>query len=1538
MSTTTTTNFDPTSNDYVQNVVRHQCAIKLQSIVKRFLIRCHIHKLVLDRYEKIWDPVRKSYYYYDILLDQSSWYKPAILLNSDITKIAPTYTNDHAATLIQKHMKRHFALRRVRRLYKILIKEYFDEESQRPYYHNERTSMVFWFLPTFMKGRLDHNYPKNYYKKKKVIEIPKEDVMKDEISETSSKKKHHDGSDSDSDTESNLSENSEEAREKRRLLRKKPRSKIQSKVDYCEDNWGQTELDLTGFGTDRITNRVYDLTTLESLTLKGNFLKYIHPNIQYLLNLKVLDISNNWIQTFPKQFEELRECRSLNASRNFITGFPLYFYKMLALEELDLSYNLLKEMPIGNGNLELLKVLNVFDVGIGVLTNMVSLDLKSNKLTSWPLQLENLTKLQKLDLSYNKIIGSVPPSLGVHKELSYLDLSHNTIVDIPTDFYLVPLMYVDLSYNMLMDMPKYETEDPDEVAALKLETFIHLDLSHNLIPSLDMRIGMFPKLQMLNLSKNKLINITDAPFGSLTSLTRLDLSKNKIVTLPDSIGWIKAVTYANFSENEIQKMPSSMSQLKNLKELYFSHNQLTELVGTTMVMLSQLQVLNVSHNKLSSLPLALYQCKKLTVLDLSFNNCEGFDSALGQLVELTQLLAERNKITTIPSSISSLKQLHTAELQRNCLSSLPMELAGLSKLRCLRLSHNDFETCPQVLPKMNLSTWDLSWSSRFKGQFIDWQAEDASYNQDTDFIPIGTLKRLAGQGWAELQKLNSKLDDNETFMSSDDETFELSSKATLSFQILLDEALSTRRRYYYNIQKLKREGFSMKSDNLFVQRMKTNKAPSAPSHHIQDTVDAETKRMSLKLFMLVKNLKLDLTSECTSPPKIDKKLIDALRSLDLGHHYQNPIDIFMKAAHELAALALSLRRTERYALARKKELEEREKERQKKLKEAKEKRIANMNMNMNMSMSIKQPPSGPIKGTPGKKLALKGAVKSLSAVKALGGNLSKHEGGDGVVDGNSTGNDDQSNSSLQQNEEREEGEESSNVDDEKEIELKALALGDTDNSTANNNDESQLKKAVVTNFLNLPPIFNSNRMGERGSAMYDAAFEIYFGLGSSLVSKVERYSDAIRKVEKEAHLEMSVLGIHCRTKGDLEDLVMDMYEDIKGKLSSSLETKARTAALQATKSQWDIVTADMDVNMIDDDGGDAADTPHDSKRGGGSEGDRDTHGKRAKKKKDANNDKKKKKVEPKEVTTTSIEPETVTTTSNDDDGEGGGKMSKEVARRVVSFLFYHRQNLLIFCNAALDAASELLKMRGWDPTCPRFVTSASAIVGTADIEKDSPLLRERATRLGEIRARSLQWTAKFNAALAEYYGVIKMCKPIRPRRIKIELIKIYNALGQHYKANEITTELILREMPEATEEKFPPLYDIVKWNEELGLLFMYAQVNLDQLDSNNVRSKQQTVSFNPGDDGMFIKLPSLCKSDKVGRSLFYLAGSYFDSVDKRTNEYHENKEREEAVDEERVRLGNVIKKYKKILDKCQDDCEKDLQRVKEKEERLKSKK
>ena len=1171
-------------------------------------------------------------------------------------------------------------------------------------------------------------------------------------------------------------------------------------------------------------------------------------------------------------------------------------------------------MPIGNGNLELLKVLNVFDVGIGVLTNMVNLLLSHNKLTAWPVQLENLIKLQKLDLSYNKILGTVPTTIGVHDQLSYLDLSHNTIVEVPQELYSLPLIYVDLSYNMLSDLPKYEADDPTEVAAVKLETFIHLDVSHNLISALDLRIGLFPKLQSLNVSKNKLIDVMDAPFGSLTSLTRLDLSRNKIPALPDSIGWIKAVTYANFSNNEIVKMPSSMSQLKNLKELQFSHNQLTELAGTTMVMLSQLQVLNVSHNKLRTLPVTLYQCKKLIILDLSFNDCEGFDVALGLLVDLTQLLAEGNRISTIPTSISALKQLEIASLHRNCLTTLPMELSGLTKLRALHLSHNDFEVCPEVLPKMNgLTSWDLSWSSRFKGHFIDWQAEDASYNPDTDIIPVGTLKRLAGNGWKELQKLNSNLRNSDTSPGNDEGNDEVDANVNvaLSFQVLIEEALSTRKRYDYDVLKLKRDGFSMKeSVNPFVRKLKSNR-PLPPSVHIiQESVDAEMKRMALKLSVLIKNLKLDYSYQSTISPKIDKKIVESLRDLDLGYEYQAPIDIFLKAAHELSALELSIRKTERYNIARQIELEKREKERQRKLKELQEKRKAGMAV-------ARQPPSGPIKGTPGSKVAFKGDVKAVASIKALGGVTAKPLS---MSDENDNKNESKTDNTIADKVEAigdsDDVQEAETNSEEKEKELTSLALGidlDADNGAP------QINKSSITDFLRLPPIFNSNRMGSSRSVVYDVAFDIYFGLGSALISKVEKYSDAIRKLEKMVDMKQSLLGIHCRTNGDLEDLVMDYYEEIKGKLSNSLETKARTAALQATKSQWDILTADLDVTNIDFDDN-AGDTASPATESEGS----------SKKATNKDADKKKKKPKKKEKPKVEVAPVESELMPIIDEP----KISKSDAKRVIDFLWYHRQNLLVLCNAVLDAASELLKMRGWDPTCPRFVPSASAIAGTTDIETDSPLLRERATRLGEIRARSLQWTMKLSAALAEYFGVIKMCKPIMPKRIKIELIKIYNALGQHLKAKDITTQLILREMPEASEERFPPIYEVVKWNEELGLLYMYADVYLNQLDMTNVRDKQQKISFNPGDDGMYTKLPSLCKSAPVGRSLFYLAGSYFDSVQKRQETGREDKEREEVRQEKKVLLANVMKKYKKILDKCKDECDNDLQKLKEKEDRV----
>lgn len=66
-------------------------ATKIQSIVRMVLVRSKLLKQINARYEKIYDPKRERFYYYDRVKDESSWGKPALLLKSDIAEISPTY-------------------------------------------------------------------------------------------------------------------------------------------------------------------------------------------------------------------------------------------------------------------------------------------------------------------------------------------------------------------------------------------------------------------------------------------------------------------------------------------------------------------------------------------------------------------------------------------------------------------------------------------------------------------------------------------------------------------------------------------------------------------------------------------------------------------------------------------------------------------------------------------------------------------------------------------------------------------------------------------------------------------------------------------------------------------------------------------------------------------------------------------------------------------------------------------------------------------------------------------------------------------------------------------------------------------------------------------------------------------------------------------------------------------------------------------------------------------------------------------------------
>jgi Leucine-rich repeat (LRR) protein len=113
-------------------------------------------------------------------------------------------------------------------------------------------------------------------------------------------------------------------------------------------------------------------------------------------------------------------------------------YLIGALEELDLSNNPLEEIPVEVGNLQLLKELSEWEVGIGLLTSLQSLNISGIGLINWPPQLEKLINLEILNISHNAI-ELIPPRIADNIKLTLLDLSYNKIEIIPTELYNLPL-------------------------------------------------------------------------------------------------------------------------------------------------------------------------------------------------------------------------------------------------------------------------------------------------------------------------------------------------------------------------------------------------------------------------------------------------------------------------------------------------------------------------------------------------------------------------------------------------------------------------------------------------------------------------------------------------------------------------------------------------------------------------------------------------------------------------------------------------------------------------------------------------------------------------------------------------------------------------------------------------------------------------------------------------------------------------------------------------------------------------------------------
>lgn len=166
--------------------------------------------------------------------------------------------------------------------------------------------------------------------------------------------------------------------------------------------------------------------------------------------------------------------------------------------------------------------------------------------------------------------------------------------------------------------------------------------------------------------------------------------------------------------------------LRGIKRLTLSCG-LTEFPREIFSLHESLEVLDLSNNRLSSLPDDLKELKKLTILFCSDNEFTEVPPQLSGCTQLSMvgfksnkiarfaenalpssvrwLILTNNRITTLPQSMGNLKRLQKCALAGNKISRLPDSMQQCRDLELLRISANQLTTLPPWLFQLPKLSW-----------------------------------------------------------------------------------------------------------------------------------------------------------------------------------------------------------------------------------------------------------------------------------------------------------------------------------------------------------------------------------------------------------------------------------------------------------------------------------------------------------------------------------------------------------------------------------------------------------------------------------------------------------------------------------------------------------------------------------------------------------------------------------------------------------------------------------------------------------------
>ncbi|KAE8675747.1 CYP711A1 protein [Hibiscus syriacus] len=271
---------------------------------------------------------------------------------------------------------------------------------------------------------------------------------------------------------------------------------------------------------------------------------------------------------------------------------------------------------------------------------------------------------------------------GFRCDLTVSGLSRVTEVTLDSAGYAASLSSAswNLPYLQILDLSNNFFSGSIPVSLANLTRLTRLGLSRNTLSGeIPSAIGSFSSLEELYLDNNNLHGPIPTSFNGLVSLKRLEIQSNHLSGELPELGSLENLYFLDASNNAISGyLPTTLPP--SLIQISMRNNTIEGTIPQSLQYLSFLQVLDLSHNKLTdSVPYFLFNHPSLQQLTLAFNAFTSvqYPSNLGTQSVLIAVDLSNNELQGwLPPFLPLMPNLSALSLENNKLSGfIPVQYA-----------------------------------------------------------------------------------------------------------------------------------------------------------------------------------------------------------------------------------------------------------------------------------------------------------------------------------------------------------------------------------------------------------------------------------------------------------------------------------------------------------------------------------------------------------------------------------------------------------------------------------------------------------------------------------------------------------------------------------------------------------------------------------------------------------------------------------------------------------------------------------------------